>query len=76
VINEFPLTIEIVSRQDISQTVVEILRLMELEHAHAHTHAQRNAYQAVVRHELEVLHDRVLYARSDNANEGKYRIPF
>lgn len=34
-----------------------ILALMGIEHEHASTHAQRNNYQATIRHEIETLKD-------------------
>lgn len=36
-----------------------ILDMMEKEHLHCHTHSQRNAYQAVIRHELEIMRDEI-----------------
>jgi len=51
----------------------KILELMNLERMHAHTHSQRNAYQAVIRHEIEVLKSEV---RSNYSTDGKDDIPF
>ena len=39
-----------------------ILDLMDKEHKHCDTHSQRNMYQAVIRHELELIRDELRYA--------------
>lgn len=40
-----------------------LLDLMDKEHHNCSTHAQRNMYQAVIRHELEIMRDQLRYAR-------------
>jgi hypothetical protein len=52
------------SRQFLKQRIEFILDLMDKEHHHCSTHAQRNAYQAVIRHELELIQDNLTYART------------
>lgn len=61
------------SRIVLLRKIEGLLELMELEYKHANTHSQRNAYQAVIRHEIEWIADLVRYAskaelpaRSDN----------
>lgn len=51
-----------------------ILDLMDKEHKHCHTHSQRNAYQAVIRHELEIMRDEV--QRSTYGKNEVAEIPF
>lgn len=53
-----------------------ILDLMDKEHHHAHTHSQRNAYQAVIRHELEIMRDELNYADLPGGINAADSIPF
>lgn len=45
------------SRKYLSDKVEWLLDLMDKEHKHASTHSQRNAYQAVIRIELEIMRE-------------------
>lgn len=45
------------SRRYLKEKVTWLLDLMDKEHKHASTHSQRNAYQAVIRIELEIMRD-------------------
>jgi len=45
------------SRKYLQGKIDWMLDLMDKEHQHCHTHSQRNAHQAVIRHELEILRD-------------------
>ena len=51
------------SRDHLMKQIDYIIDLMDKEHHHCSTHSQRNAYQAVIRHELEIIRDELLYAR-------------
>lgn len=62
------------SRQDILNRIDWLLDLLDKEHKHANTHAQRNNYQAVIRHELEVLKNDI--SRSPRTGEEVTDIPF
>lgn len=45
------------SKEYLRNKLIWLLDLMEKEHHHASTHSQRNAYQAVIRVELEIMRD-------------------
>lgn len=53
-----------------------ILDLMDKEHKNCSTHSQRNAYQAVIRHELEIMRDQLQYARNPDGTNQSSHIPF
>lgn len=50
------------SRRYLKAKLDWMLDLMDKEHHHCQTHSQRNMYQAVIRHELELMRDELLYA--------------
>ncbi len=50
------------SAQSLTRRIDTILELMEMEHRHAETHSQRNHYQAVIRHELEIMQSAIRYS--------------
>lgn len=50
------------SRRHLSERVDFILDLMEKEHHEASTHSERNAFQAVIRIELQLMRQELLYA--------------
>jgi len=50
------------SKEYLSRKMDWILDLMDKEHQHCDTHSQRNAYQAVIRHELEIIQHEIRYA--------------
>lgn len=61
------------SKRYLAEKLDWILDLMDKEHHHCSTHSQRNMYQAVIRHELELMRDEVRYAdiaRAGNAVTG------
>jgi hypothetical protein len=49
------LSISEYSVEELKRRIDWILDMQDKEHRNCHTHSQRNAYQAVIRHELEVL---------------------
>jgi len=53
-----------------------LLDLMGKEHHHCHTHSQRNAYQAVIRHELEIIRDELTYHKDPDGTQQSDGIPF
>lgn len=63
-----------VSAYEMRERLNKILELIQLEHHHAETHSQRNAYQAVIRHEIEVLQSEIL-SKGQGDNEDS-DIPF
>ncbi len=48
-----------------------ILDMMDKEHHNCMTHSQRNAYQAVIRHELEIIRDELRYHRTPDGSEQR-----
>lgn len=50
-----------------------LLDMMDKEHHNCSTHAQRNMYQAVIRHELEIIRDEL---RRNNLPGENGSIPF
>jgi len=52
------------SRKYLSDKLEWLLDLMDKEHKHASTHSQRNAYQAVIRIELEIMRDELRHTYS------------
>lgn len=52
------------SKEYLANKVIWLLDLMDKEHRHASTHSQRNAYQAVIRIELEIMRDELRHANS------------
>lgn len=62
------------SREYMQRKIDWILDLMDKEHRHANTHSQRNMYQAVIRHELEIMRDELRY--SYTPENGIHEIPF
>lgn len=51
------ITMEQSSREYFAKKLNWLLDLMDKEHKHASTHSQRNAYQAVIRIELQIMKD-------------------
>lgn len=43
------------SKRNLSERIEYLLDLMDKEHVHASTHSERNAYQAVIRIELQLI---------------------
>jgi len=72
----FSIVTEESSREYLSKKLDWILDLMDKEHHNASTHSQRNAYQAVIRHELEIMRDELRYSRSSDGKEDPNAIPF
>lgn len=60
------------SRKYLQDKIEWLLDLMDKEHHHCDTHSQRNMYQAVIRHELEIIRDELRMSRV----EGESEIPF
>jgi len=50
------------SRKYLADKVAWILNLLDKEHHHCTTHSQRKMYQAVIRHEMEIIRDELRYA--------------
>lgn len=61
------------SQKYLADKIEWILDLLDKEHHHANTHSQRNMYQAVIRHELEIIRDELKYSniigRNGNSSE-------
>jgi len=71
------ITTEASSREYLQRKVDWLLDLLDKEHRHATTHSQRNMYQAVIRHELEILRDELSHSYSpENGIERLSDIPF
>jgi hypothetical protein len=64
------------SKEYLKKKLEWILDLMDKEHQNANTHAQRNNYQAVIRHELEILRDQVVHSIFENDISKVSDIPF
>jgi hypothetical protein len=66
------------SREYLRGKIEYLLDLMDKEHKHASTHSQRNAYQAVIRIELEIMRDelRHTYSATDGINVVGESVPF
>lgn len=65
------------SRDHLLQKIKWLLDLMDKEHHNCSTHSQRNAYQAVIRHELEIIADELAMARvGDVESKRESDIPF
>jgi hypothetical protein len=64
------------SAEHLRQRITWILDLLDKEHHNCSTHSQRNAYQAVIRHELEVISDMLQSVRTGNQNDVRDIIPF
>lgn len=59
---EVRITTDESSRRYLKDKLDWLLDLMDKEHHHCSTHSQRNMYQAVIRHELEIMRDELRYA--------------
>lgn len=66
------------SKNHLKERIECLLDLMDKEHKHAATHSQRNAYQAVIRIELELLVSDLqrAHTRVAGGSEGADWIPF
>lgn len=65
------------SRDHLLTKIKWVLDLMDKEHHNCSTHSQRNAYQAVIRHELEIIADELAVARVSDVEEKRDSdIPF
>lgn len=71
---EQDITVNPVASYELRDRLSKILDLIDLERRHAHTHSQRNAYQAVIRHEVEVLQSDI-HSKGQGTNEDS-DIPF
>jgi len=58
------------SKNHLEERIRWLLDLMDKEHKHAATHSQRNAYQAVIRIELELLVSDLQRAHTRVAGNG------
>ena len=58
------LTTDESTRRYLQEKVAWLLDLMDKEHRHAATHSQRNAYQAVIRIELQIMKDELQHRYS------------
>ncbi len=64
------------SRDYLAAKVDWVLDLLDKEHRHCSTHSQRNMYQAVIRHELEIMRDELRYASEPGGKSQFDQIPF
>jgi len=64
------------SRKYLADKVEWILDLLDKEHHHCTTHSQRNMYQAVIRHEMEIIRDELRYADEPGGSNQADQIPF
>lgn len=60
------LTTDESTRRYLKEKVTWLLDLMDKEHRHATTHSQRNAYQAVIRIELQIMRDELEHTYSSS----------
>lgn len=65
------ITTDYSSREYLGKKVEYLLDLMEKEHHNASTHSQRNAYQAVIRIELEIMRDELRNAVMATGGAGQ-----
>lgn len=59
---DFHLAIPESSKRHLQQRVAFVLDMMEKEHHHCSTHSERNAFQAVIRIELQLIAKELSYA--------------
>jgi hypothetical protein len=64
------------SRKNIARRLAWLLDLLDKEHHHCNTHSQRNMYQAVIRHEVEVLISDLARTPYEDLNDQVSDIPF
>lgn len=64
------------SRKNIARRLAWLLDLLDKEHHHCATHSQRNMYQAVIRHEVEVLINDLNRTPYERLNDLLHSIPF
>ncbi len=64
-LKDFKLAIAETSQRNLIEQVNLILQTMQMERDNANTHSQRNAYQAVIRNELEVLRSALIAAHTN-----------
>ncbi len=59
------------TKRNLSEQITLILQIWQMERDNAATHSQRNAYQNVIRHELEVLQEHIAMADTNVFIQGK-----
>jgi hypothetical protein len=65
------------SHDYLMEKITWLLDLMDKEHYHAATHAQRNNYQAVIRIELQIMLEEIRRARRGGSSiHESFDIPF
>jgi hypothetical protein len=64
------------SREYLARKIEWVLDLLDKEHHHCDTHSQRNMYQAVIRHEMEIIRDELRYANEPGGASQSDQIPF
>ncbi len=77
-LKDFKLAIAETSQRNLIEQVNLLLQIMQMERYNAYTHSQRNAYQAVVRHELEVLKSALIDSHTNVVSVGNQSddVPF
>lgn len=64
------------SAEHLRRRIEWILDLMDKEHKNCTTHSQRNAYQAVIRHELEIIADMLSAVRTGSPDDVRDIFPY
>jgi len=73
--NSENLHLEMYAKNRLNERIAFILQLVQHEHEKATTHSQRNAYQHVIRVELESLQHVIQYSRVTDSDDES-AVPF
>lgn len=59
-------------REYLARKMDWLLEQMDKEHRNCSTHSQRNAYQAIIRHEMELIRYELLYTNDPGESDQAY----